>query len=304
MTSSRATQLLEAGLWLRMSGDLDGARRLFEQVLKLDPGNARARELVGQGPISEVPLPEELKHVPRAQANLFVAPLPRLFPDPPPAAAPAPVAPPEGPPVPFPPAGWASPARVSPLRVSPVAGSDGWGEPRDAWETGQAPPTTVPHPEPAEKDALSILSSEPASRPTPSPRPAVLPPDPRREARNLVARALDLQELDNHTDARELLLQARELDPELTEAAVALAESERNLQTIYESKLGKLSVVPRVRLKEDEVIWLNLDHRAGFILAQIDGTLSFDDLFSVSGMSRLDTARILAELLDQRVILR
>ena len=67
-------------------------------------------------------------------------------------------------------------------------------------------------------------------------------------------------------------------------------------------EIGKLSAVPRVRLKEDEVIWLNLDHRAGFMLAQIDGTLSFEDLFSVSGMSRLDTARILAQLLDQRVI--
>jgi len=87
--------------------------------------------------------------------------------------------------------------------------------------------------------------------------------------------------------------------PGLTDA---LARSETKLQTIYESKIGKLSAVPRVRLKEDEVICLNLDHRAGFMLAQIDGTLSFEDLFAVSGMSRLDTARILAQLLDQRVI--
>ena len=46
--SARANQLLEAGLWLKMSGDLDGARKLFEQALKLDPDSIRARELLGQ----------------------------------------------------------------------------------------------------------------------------------------------------------------------------------------------------------------------------------------------------------------
>jgi len=120
----------------------------------------------------------------------------------------------------------------------------------------------------------------------------------------LLHRATELQELDDHSGARELLQQAQALDPEAPEVARALGESEQTLQALYESKLGKLSIIPRVRLRDDEVIWLNLDHRAGFILAQIDGTLSFDDLFSVSGMSRLDTARILVELLEQRVIVR
>src|SRR5580765_2590522 len=46
MSKGRASQLVEAGLWLRLSGDHEGARRLFEQALKLDPGNARARQLL------------------------------------------------------------------------------------------------------------------------------------------------------------------------------------------------------------------------------------------------------------------
>jgi CRP-like cAMP-binding protein len=73
---------------------------------------------------------------------------------------------------------------------------------------------------------------------------------------------------------------------------------------MYESKLGHLDATPRVLLKDDEIIWLNLDHRAGFVLAQIDGTVTFEDLFSVSGMSRFDTARILAQLVDEGVITR
>jgi hypothetical protein len=137
-----------------------------------------------------------------------------------------------------------------------------------------------------------------------TPLPAQMPSDPLHEALMLLGRATELQELDDHSGARELLLEAQALDPESPEVTRALAESEQTLQALYESKLGKLTVVPRVRLRDDEVIWLNLDHRAGFILAQIDGSLTFDDLFSVSGMSRLDTARILVQLLEQRVIVR
>jgi hypothetical protein len=49
-------------------------------------------------------------------------------------------------------------------------------------------------------------------------------------------------------------------------------------------------------------VWLNLDHRAGFVLSQIDGEVNYEDLFSVSGMSRVDTARILSQLLRDGVI--
>jgi hypothetical protein len=168
---------------------------------------------------------------------------------------------------------------------------------------GRSRPTTLAQAEPAEGDALNLVAPLPASAGG-TPLPKKMPSDPRREAQALLQRATELQELDDHSGARELLLQAQALDPTSADVTRALAESEQTLQALYESKLGKLSLVPRVRLRDDEVIWLNLDHRAGFILAQIDGTLSFDDLFSVSGMSRLDTARILVQLLEQRVLVR
>jgi hypothetical protein len=59
---------------------------------------------------------------------------------------------------------------------------------------------------------------------------------------------------------------------------------------------------PRVAIKPDEIIWLNLDPRAGFVLAQIDGEVSFEDLYAICGLSRLDTARILAQLLEEGVV--
>jgi len=416
VSRDRAIQLVEAGLWLRMSGDLDGARRLFEQALRLDPKCDRARELLGAQTATAEALPEELQHVPSSATNLFAVPLPRLFSEPvvdreekltdpyipvppevaaaPPAAAsastpargtpppaaspaapgpfvrgtplpapapsapepsargtplpaeapPAPSVPPPPPiaalvapppsaesPVPLPsgprappgstplpravPPGPSdavtAPAAVAPAALSAAASDDWWTDgvttpappPKDAWEVGRARPTTLAPSAATEGDALNLVAPLPVSAGG-TPLPAKMPTDPKQEARLLLQRASELQELDDHSGARELLLQAQALDPETPEVARALAESEQTLQAAYESKLGKLSTVPKVRLREDEVIWLNLDHRAGFILAQIDGSLTFDDLFSVSGMSRLDTARILVELLEQRVIVR
>ncbi|HZJ55506.1 MAG TPA: tetratricopeptide repeat protein, partial [Myxococcaceae bacterium] len=86
--SARANQLLEAGLWLKMSGDLEGARRLFEQALKLDPDSIRARELLGQSVPEAEAVPEELRDVPVTRSDLFSVPLPRLFQDEPPASIP------------------------------------------------------------------------------------------------------------------------------------------------------------------------------------------------------------------------
>jgi hypothetical protein len=402
----RANQLIEAGLWLKMSGDVDGARRLFEQALRLDPESARARELLGQAPGEPEPVPEELRAVPRSNTDLFTVPLPRLFPDEPPAPASVPEdwwSPSESaPPVPAAASGFHSPEGVvvapattgstavwpsppaeadfgavqadefnlgldwapspaiertpTPLRAperrertpgprgglaavplpasprkertpGPMGGlaavqlppSDvaerkeqtpgppgglhavplpSAALPRDAWGGSDDVPTQLGLEE-GGGDALELVTElRPATGLTPLPAPR----DTRAEAVRLLERARELQGLDDHSGARELLLRAQALHPELSGLADALLRSEAKLQTIYESKIGKLGAVPRVRLREDEVIWLNLDHRAGFMLAQIDGTLTFEDLFSVSGMSRLDTARILAQLLEQRVI--
>lgn len=91
-------------------------------------------------------------------------------------------------------------------------------------------------------------------------------------------------------------------DAQGDEARRLIAEARRNLTKMFESKIGDFERVPRVQISEEEVIWLNLNHRAGFVLSQIDGTVSFEDLLALSGMPRLDTLRVLADLLDKNVI--
>ncbi|MBL8912847.1 MAG: tetratricopeptide repeat protein, partial [Archangium sp.] len=49
MSKERAAQLVDAGIWLKLSGDREGARKLFERALKLDPENQKAAQLLAGG---------------------------------------------------------------------------------------------------------------------------------------------------------------------------------------------------------------------------------------------------------------
>lgn len=225
-------------MWLQMSGDKDGARRLFEEALRLDPANPKARELLGGRPGGE-PAPARV-----LTPDAFVLP---PLPD---------------------------------------------GGARTGWESKSGPGEQIAVHHEA-RDALGILTDEGERG-----RSSSLD----EELGTLLAGVDDLLSLDDHTGALELLQKAEELAPTHPEVARRREESEAVVERMLHSRIGPMSGTPRVLLKQDEVIWLNLDHRAGFVLAQIDGGVTFDDLFALSGMSRLDTARILVQLLDEGVI--
>jgi len=114
--------------------------------------------------------------------------------------------------------------------------------------------------------------------------------------------ARELVALNDFSGALELLSKILARKPNDPEAMRLYAVCEENLIQMYESKLGSMDRVPRVALPPDEIIWLNLDPRAGFVLAQIDGMVSFEDLYAVCGLKRLDTARILSQLVEEGVV--
>jgi hypothetical protein len=81
------------------------------------------------------------------------------------------------------------------------------------------------------------------------------------------------------------------------------AQSCRDVLTqMYSARLGSLDQIVRVTVPSDQVRWLTLDHRAGFLLSLIDGNSTIDQILDISGMTRLDALRIMYQLLDQRVI--
>lgn len=93
-----------------------------------------------------------------------------------------------------------------------------------------------------------------------------------------------------------------ESDPADIEAP-RYAQSCRDVLTqMYSARLGSLDQVVSVAVPSDQIRWLTLDHRAGFLLSLIDGGSTVDQILDISGMTRLDALRIMYQLLDQRVI--
>lgn len=85
--------------------------------------------------------------------------------------------------------------------------------------------------------------------------------------------------------------------------ALECAESCRSvLQQMYTARIGPLDRVPIVEVQRDQMRWLSLDHRAGFVLSLVDGVSSLEMILDVSGMATLDALRILYELVQQRII--
>ena len=114
--------------------------------------------------------------------------------------------------------------------------------------------------------------------------------------------ARELFELGDFSGSLELVEKVLKKQPTHEGARAYLKRNEQTLLKMYESKLGDMLKVPRQLVPPDEVIWMNMHHRAGFILSQVDGSLSYDDLLSVSGMDRFDTVRILADLVGNGII--
>jgi hypothetical protein len=74
------------------------------------------------------------------------------------------------------------------------------------------------------------------------------------------------------------------------------------LQQMYAAKIGPLDRVPVVEVPREQLRWLSIDHRAGFVLSLVDGVSSLEMILDVSGMPSLDALRILYELVQQRII--
>ncbi|OJT19917.1 hypothetical protein BO221_32445 [Archangium sp. Cb G35] len=337
----QANQLIEAGFWLQLGGDAAGARTLFARALKHDPGNHRAREWLTKGEgsrvagsVTAVPPPAvrpmSLASVPPL-ASESAAPQPVLEvsvvlldeqevapegrhitadvlaflsePEPPkpaaPAPAPAPVA--ARPVAPAPVA--ARP--VAPVAARPVAPAPVAARPVAPVATPAPVAARAVAPAPAPVAAKAVTPSPVAARPVAAPArtPAPVPQAaPRQELPTLLQGVEDLLALGDVTSAMELLRKAEQLAPGDARLASARERCVRQFQVSLEAKLGDLKRVPTLKLRMAELMKLSLDPRAGFLLSRIDGSLSFEALFSVSGMSRLDTLRVLARLLDQDII--
>jgi len=108
--------------------------------------------------------------------------------------------------------------------------------------------------------------------------------------------------LGDYTGALEIAEALIERDAQ-NEAARLCAENCRAiLRQMYAARIGSLDRVPTVMIPRDQLRWLSIDHKAGFVLSLVDGVSSVEMIIDVSGMPELDTLRILADLAQQRII--
>jgi tetratricopeptide (TPR) repeat protein len=271
-----ASQLIEQGIKAYTRGQLDEAQRCWQEALALEPLNDRAKAYLdllagalGHAP-GPLPVPAQPQAIPLAPG------VPVALPAPEGGAATSP----------------GSPKRITLSEYSPSPWDQGpAASPAIVLETdGGLDLATI-----AEKSDLRSLVPDQPGLPS-------LPAKPLDDVEVWMQGAKELHALGDFSGSLEMIEKILKVDPEHAEARAYLADNESTLIAMYESKLGSMSSIPRLAIKPEEVLWLNLDHRAGFLLAQIDGTVNYEDLFALSGLPRLDTARILSTLLQEGVV--
>ncbi len=274
---AKLPELIDQGIKAYTRGLLEEAERCWREALEIDPENERARAYLRQ-------LRERNERLAAESGAPAPAPAParmmgRMTP------RPGTVRPP--------PARAAAPKGIthtdefapSPWDQGPAAGSAIVLEPEGGLDLQAI----------SEKSDLRPLVPERARPPAPADRP-------RSDVEVWMEGARELHALGDFSGSLEMIEKILKVDGHHPEAWEYLRQNESTLTAMYESKLGSLSAVPRLAIKPEEVMWLNLDHRAGFLLAQIDGTVNYEELFALSGLPRLDTAKILATLLGDGVI--
>jgi hypothetical protein len=155
-------------------------------------------------------------------------------------------------------------------------------------------------PEPSE--ALDLVALE-ADRETPIAAPPIpISSNDLRGADDPVREMRERFSLGDYSGALVVAEEILEDNPDHP-GALKYAESCRQvLEQMYTARIGPLDRVPFVAVPLEQLRWLNLDHRAGFVLSHIDGSCSLEQILDVSGMPTLDALRILFELVQQRVI--
>lgn len=249
--------LLKDGLDHFREGRLSDAIAAFEEVLRVDPGNRRAKEFLNEALSGG----KALGFIsPGGVGGHSTGPVQTSPPDSAGVQGPS-----SAPPDPGDPAGW------DPDALSAESGD--WSP----FEVDPSTPTTGDSPEPRSPAHLAELD-------------------------DLLHRARGLLESGDFTGAMEAAESVLALEQGHLEASTIHARCADALLQEFEERLGERSGIPRLKMPPDEVLWLDLDPSAGFLLSQMDGHSSLDDLFAISALSELETARLLCQLLDSGVI--
>jgi hypothetical protein len=150
--------------------------------------------------------------------------------------------------------------------------------------------------DPPQSLELDLSALERSGPPPQEPERSAPPPDP------VLAELQDRYAMGDYSGALVVAEGMLDTDPGNVEA-LRFAKSCREVLTgMYTARLGALDQVVTVGVPGEQIRWLSLDHRAGFLLSLVDGALTLEEILDISGMPRLDALRIMFSLLQEGVI--
>jgi hypothetical protein len=147
----------------------------------------------------------------------------------------------------------------------------------------------------------------------PPPKAPSVPPAPAGEddeARTVVhvGGRVELAQVTRQIDAGDyataLALAERALEqaPEDQAARRYVELCRKMLGRLYLGALGQRGHVPRVAVPASRLPELALDRWAAFVISRVDGESTIEDILDIAGLPRLDTLRILYELVQEGVL--
>ncbi|HEY8040346.1 MAG TPA: hypothetical protein VIF15_11160 [Polyangiaceae bacterium] len=133
---------------------------------------------------------------------------------------------------------------------------------------------------------------------------------PRKSDRPTVPPSFDVEQYAKDSDARMATVPRVEPDEEPQAEAEVVCSSEMRLMTRREMGAAvtndawarSMTGTPVVALSGDRLRRLPLDHRAGFLLSLMDGTIDLETLISIAAMPRDDVLRTVRDLFESGVV--
>ena len=108
--------------------------------------------------------------------------------------------------------------------------------------------------------------------------------------------------LDDHTGVLELARRRLDVDPSDARARALADRSTEVLTQMYLGKLGGPQRRLRLAMPKDKLLWLSIDHRAGFLLALLEEPTTIEELLEICGMPLLDALQVVQGLVERKVI--
>lgn len=182
------------------------------------------------------------------------------------------------------------PTPPRPLALAPLRSADGWGR-VDAGARARSRSSTPPpanlFESPDSNDALAMVGGTRKEA------------EPEVDFEREMQERFELGDFSGALRAAELVLGQKPGHARAREFADACREK---LAALYLARLGGGHRAIERKVQPSDVRWLGIDHRAGFMLSQIQGDTSIEELVDISGMPRHDALKILVELVGSGAV--